>query len=71
MIGGNGVPECVAKKVSPAEVKPGECYVVSDAVCSLFLSLNHVIVVMLYRLWIVYFLVTNTVTLCLMFRCSW
>jgi len=24
VIGSNGVPECVASKVSPAEVKPGE-----------------------------------------------
>jgi len=29
VIGGNGVPECVASKVSPAEVKPGECSAVS------------------------------------------
>jgi len=27
VIGGNGVPESVARKVSPAEVKPGEIVV--------------------------------------------
>ena len=36
VIGGNGVPDCVASKVSPAEVKPGEYYVVS--VCSFVYS---------------------------------
>ena len=65
VIGSNGVPEFVASKVSPAEVKPGEYYVV-DLCCIMLdasfsfveahLSLNHAI-------WFTYLLVTITLSL--------